>query len=159
MEGKFAKVLFSLRVMQVLQLTLPLQHDYFDFASLDFYLEDDRVVFDDEILLESGFGDIASLQLLGKGWMHAETFELNTRFRIRTGMLVLRDLAGGLSDGLFVIELTGPIFEPKVSIIPLPGINAGQPAPSPARARRAASESAPRDADAVVVAGERPPDS
>ncbi|MHC5024369.1 MAG: hypothetical protein ACYTGG_10745, partial [Planctomycetota bacterium] len=158
MDGKFAKVLFSLRVMQVLQLTLPLQHDYFDFAKLDFYLENDRVVFDEEILLESGFGDIASLQLIGKGWMDADTFELNTRFRIRTGMLVLRDLAGGLSDGLFLIELTGPIFEPNVNIIPLPGISNSQSPAAAARRPRTDTDEETDDPAAIIASGERPED-
>jgi hypothetical protein len=34
----------------------------------------------------------------------------------------VRDIVGGVSDQLYVIQATGPLTDPKVSVVALPGI-------------------------------------
>ena len=55
--------------------------------------------------------------------MDFNTFELDTRFRSRGGVLLVRDLIGGIGDQLYVIKVTGPLGDPKTSVVPLPALS------------------------------------
>jgi len=121
------------QIMQVTQLNVPLQGDP-DYADLIFYIDGERLVFE-RILLESTVGDTIALQLIGSGEMNLDSRELNTQFRSRSGMLVIRDFMGGLSDQLYLIEVTGTLGQPRARIVPLPGLT------QPDRAREAAAAS------------------
>lgn len=118
--GGLANVPLVLQLVQLLQLTVPLRGDM-DHADLVFYIDGDRAVFE-RILLESTLGSAATLQLIGNGELNLSTFELDTQFRSRSGILVIRDLVGGLSDQLYVIEVTGTVAKPRARVVPLPGI-------------------------------------
>ncbi len=52
--------------------------------------------------------------------------ELDVRFRTRGTGPVIRDLIAGLSDQLFVVEVTGPLGDPQARLIPLPGVGQGK---------------------------------
>lgn len=122
--GDLEAVPILLQLVQMIQLTVPLRDD-FDNADITFYVDGDRVVFE-RILFESTLlGDIATLQLLGRGEMDFNTFELNTQFRSRSGLLLVRELVGGLGDQLYVIEITGHVADPKARLVPLPGLVRG----------------------------------
>jgi hypothetical protein len=64
------------------------------------------------------------------------------RFRSRSGVLLLRDLVGGVGDQLAGIKVTGPIWDPKASLIPLPALAADDPALEGAGPLRDASAAA-----------------
>jgi len=111
-----ASVPLMLRMVHLFQFTLAVS-DSLHYADADFFVAGDRLVFE-RILFESTFGDNALLQLYGEGEMDFNTFELDTRFRTRGGVLLIRDIAGALSDQLYVIEVTGTLSDPKPRVIP-----------------------------------------
>jgi len=111
------------RIVQISQLTLTMAPDL-DFASLDFYVDGNNLVFEPEgILFESTVGDIANMQLLGEGLLEIDSLQLDTRFHSRGGWLLLRDVVGSLGDQLYTIRVTGPLNDPEVGIITLPGFS------------------------------------
>ena len=120
LNGEVAEVLFALQLMQLSQLTIPL-NDSFDYAETDLYVEGDTARFE-RILLESTVGESAALQLLGSGWLRLDDLELDLRFRTRSGLQLVRDLAGGLSDQLYEIQVSGHLARPRRQVNTLPGL-------------------------------------
>jgi hypothetical protein len=116
--GNLAAVPLVLQVMNVVKLIAPLR-DSFDNAQAEFYIDGERVVFE-RILLESTLGNLTTLDLQGEGWMTLPATELHARFRSRGGMILLRDIAGGLGDQLYAIEVYGTLGHPQARIVPLP---------------------------------------
>ena len=121
LNGNLANVPLVLQLMQMLQLTLP-GSGVLDYADADMYLIGDRVVFE-RILFESTSGRLATLQLFGEGEMNFQTFELNTRFRARSGVRGLREVIGAISDKLYEIEVMGTLRNPQPRLVPLPSKN------------------------------------
>lgn len=118
LHGKMATIPLGLQVVQMLQFTLPFSGDL-DYADADMYIEGDRIHFE-RILLESTVGSNAALQLFGEGEMNFETLELDTWFRSRSGVAIIRDVVGDIADRLYVIHVTGPLRNPQARIAPLP---------------------------------------
>ena len=120
--GQVAAIPLALRLVQVLQLSAPLGQGL-DYAESEFFITGDKLVFN-RILFESTVMDsIAALQLRGEGELDLNSQQLNTRFRSRGGLLLVRDVLGGIGDQLYVIEVSGPLSDPKASIVPLPGLS------------------------------------
>lgn len=117
-HGRVASVPIALQLVQVTQLTAPIRGSL-DYADVNWFLSGDRVVFE-RILFESTLFNNAVLQLIGEGEMQFSTTELNTRFRSRSGVALLRDIMGELSDQFYIIEVTGPLRDPKARLIPPP---------------------------------------
>jgi hypothetical protein len=117
-HGRVASVPLALQLVQVTQLTAPIRGSL-DYADVDWYMSGDRVVFE-RILFESTLFNNAVLQLIGEGEMQFSTTELNTRFRSRSGLALVRDIMGELSDQFYIIEVTGPLRDPKARLIPPP---------------------------------------
>jgi hypothetical protein len=92
-----------------------------DYADVRFYVEGENAVLE-SIVLESTLGDAVPLQLLGDGTLSLSDLELDVHFRSRSGWLVLREIIGLLGDQLFCLHLHGPVDEPTVEIVPLPGL-------------------------------------
>lgn len=116
--GDLGSVPLLLQMMHMLQLTLPMSPSL-KFADADFYVKGDHLFFE-RILFESTFGDNALIQLIGEGSLEFGTLKLDTRFRSRGGILLIRDLVGGIGDKLYVIEVTGTLTDPQPRIVPLP---------------------------------------
>ncbi len=136
-DGSLANVPLILQLAQIMQLTVPLRGEL-DHADIVFFIDGDRAVFE-RILLESTIGSAAALQLFGSGELNLRTFELDTRFRSRSGMLLIRDLVGGLSDQLYMIEVTGTLASPRARVVPLPGLT------QPSRTRQQSQAGAMRE--------------
>jgi hypothetical protein len=117
-HGRVASVPLALQLVQVTQLTAPIRGSL-DYADVNWYMIGDRVVFE-RILFESTLFNNAVLQLIGEGEMQFSTTELNTRFRSRSGLALVRDIMGELSDQFYIIEVTGPLRDPKARLIPPP---------------------------------------
>ncbi|MHC4414470.1 MAG: hypothetical protein ACYS0G_04220 [Planctomycetota bacterium] len=122
--GRMASMPLTLRLLQLFELMPPFSGNL-DFADVDFYVNGDRVVF------EKLFLECPTLQLLGEGEMSYPGLELDVRFRTRGTVPLVKDLIGGLSDQLFIVEVTGPLADPKARLVPLPGVSqAGSTEPS-----------------------------
>jgi len=118
LHGKMANIPLALQVVQLVQFTLPFSGSL-DYADADAYIVGDRAYFE-RILLESTSGKNAMLQLFGEGDVDINTLELNVRFRSRSGVAIIRDVVGGVTDRLYGIEVTGPLSDPKARVVPLP---------------------------------------
>ena len=124
----------TLRVLQLVELMPPFSGSL-DFADLEFYVQRDRIVF------ERLFLECPTLELVGEGSMSYPGMELDVRFRTRGTVPVIRDLSAGLSDQLFVVEVTGPLGDPQARLIPLPGVSQSKtPQRSVTIAQRAEAE-------------------
>jgi hypothetical protein len=121
LNGRMASVPLLMQMVKLTQFTAPVVGE-FNGANIEMYLKGDRVIFE-HILFESTLGNNALLQLIGEGEMNFDTLELNTRFRSRGGVAVVRDIVGGVSDQLYQIEVTGPLSDPKARVIALPGMS------------------------------------
>lgn len=118
--GSLENIPLVLQVVNLIQFTLPTRGDL-DHADVTCYIDGDWMMFE-RILLESTLGEIATLQLFGEGRMNINTLELDTRFRSRSSILLVREIAGQVSDQLYLIEVTGPLGNPRARLIPLPGL-------------------------------------
>jgi hypothetical protein len=127
LEGRLADLPLTLQLLHLLQLTIP--PDGLDYADAEFYIAGDRAVFE-RILFEGTIGQTAAIQLLGRGEMNLDTFELAARFRSRSGVAILRDIVGEISDQLAVLEVTGPLWSPSARLVPLPAMSRSGPAAS-----------------------------
>lgn len=121
LNGRVATVPLVLRMVQMLQFTLPMGGKI-NYAEADLYIVGNRVGFE-RILFESAVAQSVALQLIGEGEMTFDTLELDTQFRVRGGVPILRDIIGSLGDHLYGIEVTGPLRDPHVRLVPLPSGN------------------------------------
>ncbi len=115
-HGRMISMPLTLRVLQLVELMPPFSGSL-DFADLEFYVQRDRIVF------ERLFLECPTLELVGEGSMSYPGLELDVRLRTRGTVPVIRDLIAGLSDQLFVVEVTGPLGDPQARLIPLPGVS------------------------------------
>jgi len=121
-EGRMAEAPLTLRLLQVVQLMLPLSGSL-DEADISFFIDGDRLTFE-RLELQSD-----TLRLVGTGGMKLDGLILDTRFSSRGTLAIFSDLMGGLTDHLFAIEVTGPLNNPRTRVLPLPGLGA-LPSPS-----------------------------
>lgn len=121
MGGQVARIPMVMRVVQVLHLSAPLGQGL-DYAEAEFYMDGQRLVFERMLFESTLFDAIAALQLNGTGDLDLTTLQLNTRFTSRGGLLVVRDVMGGIGDQLMVVEVSGPVGDPKARIVALPGL-------------------------------------
>jgi hypothetical protein len=121
LRGRVAEVPLILQILKIPQLTLPIS-GIIDYADADFFIVGEQLTFE-RLLFESTLGDNVQLQLLGEGGMDLDDFTINARFRSRGGVLLVRDLMGGLGDQLYMIEVTGPLNDPRATIVPLPALS------------------------------------
>jgi hypothetical protein len=119
---ELGEIPFALRLSQVLQFSLSFD-DQWDYADADFYIDGNRLVMD-RILFESTVDDrVAQLQLLGQGEVDLDSMQLLARFRSRGGVMILRDIIGGIGDQLYQIELFGQLKDPRSRVVALPNLN------------------------------------
>jgi hypothetical protein len=128
MGGRVVDVPLVMQIVQLLQFTVPFT-GAIDYVDADYFINGDRMVLE-QILLESTFGNNATLQLLGEGNLNLKTFEIDTRFHTRSGVALVRELFGTLGDVLYAIQVVGPIRNPKARVIALPK-QQGAPTSSP----------------------------
>lgn len=119
--GKMVSMPVTLRLLQLFELMPPFSGDL-DFADVTLYIDGDRLVFE-KLRLEC-----PTLQLIGDGDMSVPGLELNLRFRTRGTLPLVGDLIGSISDQLFIVEVTGPLRDPKAKLVPLPGMSRRRPA-------------------------------
>lgn len=117
--GRMADMPVTLRVLQLFELMPPLMGNL-DWADIQAYVDGDRIVF------ERLYLECPTLQFIGEGEMKVPGFELDVRFKTHGTLPVWGDLVAGLSDQLFVVEVSGPINDPQAKLIPLPGIGPGK---------------------------------
>ena len=104
--------------MHLLQLALPTANTITG-AKIQLYLVGDKIVLDG-ITLTSSDSEHANLVLSGEGTIDVKTFEIQARLNPRVGLPIIRDIVGALSDNFYAIDVTGELFNPKVSVMPLP---------------------------------------
>jgi hypothetical protein len=114
--GRVADVPIALQLAHLLQFTLP-NEGHLDYAEVDFYI-DGTIMMMERILLESSSGRNATMQVFGDGRLDLETYDLHAWLHARSGILVLRDLVGGITDSFFRIEVTGTLGNPVASLVP-----------------------------------------
>ena len=120
LDGRLAEIPVAFQLVQMLHMTLPAGG--LDYADADFFIAGRRVIFE-RVLFEGTRNDTAILQLFGEGSMNLADYELDMLFRSRSGVAVLRDIAGALGDQLAAIRVRGPLWEPETSLMALPGMN------------------------------------
>ncbi len=129
MEDGLVSIPLAVRLLQPFHATLPLGE--WDYGDAQFFIDGGTLVFE-SILFESSLDGMFVQHLEGTGTLDLASFELDTRFRSRGGVLLLRDLVGGIGDQLASLEVTGPLWDPRVRVIALPGLQSHHPtAPVP----------------------------
>ncbi len=83
------------------------------------YIVGDKVVLDG-ITLTSSKSNNANLVLSGEGKIDIDTFEIQARLNPRAGLPIIRDIFGAINDTFYAIDVSGELFNPKVSVEPLP---------------------------------------
>ena len=73
----------------------------------------------DEITLTSDVR-VSDMVLEGDGTIDTETFHLSARLHPRAGLPIIREIAGAINDHFYSVDITGGLFNPKVSIVALP---------------------------------------
>jgi hypothetical protein len=119
MEEGLVSIPLAVRLLQPFHATLPLGE--WDYGDAQFFIDGGTLVFE-SILFESSLDGMFVQHLEGTGTLDLASFELDTRFRSRGGVLLLRDLVGGIGDQLASLEVTGPLWDPRVRVIALPGL-------------------------------------
>ncbi|MBT7658326.1 MAG: hypothetical protein HN568_07970, partial [Phycisphaerae bacterium] len=117
-NGKLKVDPLSNTAMHLLQLTLPTANTITG-AKIDLYIVGDKVVLDG-ITLTSSETSNSDLVLNGEGTIDISTFELNARLHPRVGLPIIRDIVGAINETFYAIDVTGELFNPTVSIVPLP---------------------------------------
>jgi hypothetical protein len=117
-NGKLKVDPLSNTAMHLLQLALPTA-DTITGADIDLYIVGDKVVLD-AITLTSSKSTNANLVLSGEGTIDIDTFEIDARLNPRAGLPVIRDILGAINDTFYAIDVSGELFNPTVSVAPLP---------------------------------------
>ena len=58
-----------------------------------------------------------------RGEMSFPGMELDVRLRTKGTVPLVGDIVAGVSDQLFLVEVTGPVGDPKARLVALPGVN------------------------------------
>jgi len=114
--GRVASIPIALQLSQLLQFTIPSDGNL-DYAGVDFFIDGDTMLME-RILLESSSGNNALLQIFGTGELNLETFDLRAWLQARSGIAVIREIVGEISDSFFRIEVTGTLDKPVPRLIP-----------------------------------------
>ncbi|MGA1709165.1 MAG: hypothetical protein ACO4CI_10810, partial [Phycisphaerales bacterium] len=122
-DGSLAKDPISMRVLQLSQLTLPLNDAIAD-ADVRFFIEGDRLV------LESVDLSCDTLELAGDGEVDLDELTIRSRFTAKGKVPGVSDLLAPIAGLLYAIDLDGPLADPKASMHPLPGLAAPARQPS-----------------------------
>ncbi|MCA9296210.1 MAG: hypothetical protein KC983_06820, partial [Phycisphaerales bacterium] len=127
--GRVADVPVALQLAHLLQFTLP-NEGHLDYAEVDFFING-TIMTMERILLESSSGQNATMQVFGDGRLDLETYDLNAWLHARSGIMVLRDLVGGITDSFFRIEVTGTLGKPVANLVPAGSTSREQRVASP----------------------------
>jgi len=117
-HGRLKVDTLSNTAMHLLQLALPTAN-IITGADIDLYIVGDKVVLDG-ITLTSSKSNNANLVLSGEGKIDIDTFEIQARLNPRAGLPIIRDIFGAINDTFYAIDVSGELFNPKVSVEPLP---------------------------------------
>ena len=117
-NGKLKVDPLSNTAMHLLQLALPTANTITG-ADIDLFIVGDQVVLD-AITLTSSKSSNANLVLSGEGTIDIDTFEIQARLNPRAGLPIIRDIFGAINDTFYAIDVSGELFDPKVSVAPLP---------------------------------------
>ncbi|MCP3902097.1 MAG: hypothetical protein GY715_00555 [Planctomycetes bacterium] len=116
--GPLTEVPLMLQVLQLFHLAVPGQWEY---ADAEFFIAGDRLVFED-LLFEATIMNNIGQQLRGGGELDLATWDLDARLNTRGGLFLIRDVVGAVGDQLGTIHVTGTLWEPVPSLVPLPGL-------------------------------------
>ena len=124
-DARMMEFPLGMSFLQLTQLMLPLS-DSLDTAKVDFHVRGSDLRFDRLDLT------CPTLRMVGSGSLDLATWNLALRFKNRGTVPLISDLFGAASDQLFVIDVTGPVTEPKVNLTPLPPLGGDPSAELPA---------------------------
>jgi len=116
--GKLKIDPLSNTTMHLLQLALPTANTISG-ADIDLYIDGERAVLE-RICLTSHNSNDSDLVVEGEGTIDFESFTLNARLHPKVGAPILRDIAGAINESLYAIDVSGELFNPTVSVVPLP---------------------------------------
>jgi hypothetical protein len=119
-EGDLGPLPAVVAVQQLLHLSSPVV-GAIDYAQVAYHVDGERVVLDD-IVLEASSGGLSAFSMIGDGTLDWSTMQVDLRLRPRGGWAVLRDLIGAMQDQLYEISVTGPLLDPVVEVVALPGL-------------------------------------
>ncbi|MHC4217629.1 MAG: hypothetical protein ACYSU7_04150, partial [Planctomycetota bacterium] len=114
-DARMVDMPIALRVIQLMELMPPLSGSL-DFADVAFYVDGSRLVF------EKLFLECPTLWVFGEGEMSFPEMELDIRLRTKGTLPLVGDIVAGVSDQLFLVEVTGPVGDPKARVVALPGV-------------------------------------
>lgn len=117
-EGHLMLDSTEVNAMQLMNLSLP-SSESITGADIDLYIDGDTIVID-TIKLMGDETSFIELVLTGEGTVDIDTFTLQARLHPRVGLPIVRDIAGALNDQLYVIDVSGELFNPNVSVVALP---------------------------------------
>ncbi len=117
-NGKLKIDPFSNTTMHLLQLALPTAKTISG-ADIDLYINAEQVVLE-RISLTSNNSVDSDLVVEGEGTIDFDSFTLNARLHPKVGVPIIRDIAGALNESFYSIDVNGQLFNPTVSVVPLP---------------------------------------
>ena len=108
----------AVKAMQLMNFALPTSRSITG-ADIDLYIIGDTIEVD-KIKLMGDETSLTDLVLTGVGTVDIDTFTLNARLHPRVGLPIIREITGAVNDQLYSIDVTGELFNPTISIVPLP---------------------------------------
>ncbi len=120
-DGSLILDSLSVRAMQMLNFSIPTSQSITG-VDINLLIDGDKIIIEN-IKLMADESSITDLVLTGDGSVDIETFTLNARLRPRVGLPIIRDIAGAVNDQLYSIDVSGELFNPSVSVNPLPALS------------------------------------
>ncbi len=117
-HGNLATIPASMRALRILEFTPP-SADVIDHADIELYLQGDELVLE-SIWLEDSDAAGTPFIMTGTGTIAYPEMEVHAILKPRAGWAGLRDIAGVITDALFVVDVSGPLLDPTVSVVVLP---------------------------------------
>lgn len=119
-DAAMAKSPFTLRLLQISQLMLPLS-SALKTADIQFMVNGSTATFEKFELTTLG------LTLDGTGTMNIDDFTVDLTLRSRGRLGIFSDIVGAVSDQLYEIEVKGPLDDPTAGLRALPGLRSRTP--------------------------------
>ncbi|MDP6600818.1 MAG: hypothetical protein QGH76_00825 [Phycisphaerales bacterium] len=117
-NGNLATIPASMQALRILEFTPPTA-DVIDHADIELYLRGDELVLE-SIWLEDSNAAGTPFIMTGIGTIAYPEMEVHAVLKPRAGWAGLRDVAGVITDALFVVDVSGPLLDPTVSVVVLP---------------------------------------
>jgi hypothetical protein len=110
-------------MQQVLHLSSPVV-GAIAFVDVEFFLHGGTATLDHIVLASGPMGE-GGFSLQGDGTLDLETMVVSARLKPRGAWPLVRDVIGAIQDQFYEISMEGPVGDPEVGVVALPGLSRG----------------------------------